>query len=100
MTRQTSEGALGEATSALVGEFDITDLLARLLRGCAEVLDADAVGLLVTLPTGELELLAASSHRVEDLELYQVQQDAGPCVESVRLGRAIFATGGDDIERR
>ena len=47
-----------------------------------------------------LELLAATSHRAEELELYQIQLEEGPCFEAVETGAAASATGIAVIEQR
>ena len=52
-------------------------------------MSADAGGVLVSSPTGQLEVLAATSHRVADLEAYQTGAEQGPCVECLSKGRQI-----------
>jgi hypothetical protein len=49
---------------------------------------------------GGLEFLAATSHRVEELELYQLQVETGPCVECVRTDEHVVATQLDDVRVR
>jgi ANTAR domain/GAF domain len=88
MTPRTAAQALAAATSALTGDSDVTDILARLVRDTAEVLAAQAVGLLMIGQDGDLELLSASSHQAAELELFQIQHDDGPCVEVIRTGTA------------
>lgn len=100
MTARTSAQALADVASALVGEHETTGLLARLVQDCAELLPADAAALLVRTRTGDFELLSATSHRAVELELYQAQQAAGPCVDSARTGRPVHAVGAAQIEAR
>lgn len=89
----TLASALSEAVSALVGEPDVTDILHRIINDCEEVLGADAVAILVRDSTGELSLLSATSHRVADLELLQIQRSSGPCVEVLQSGEALSVSG-------
>ena len=98
MTARTSAQALADVASALVADHEITGLLARLVQDCAELLPADAAAILVRTADGEFELLSATSHRAAELELYQAQHAAGPCVDTVRTGAR--CTPSADADRR
>jgi GAF domain-containing protein len=99
MSLQSSAHALAEVTAALVREHDVTDLLTVVLRDCIEVLPVDGAAILVLRPGGALELLSASSHRMEELELYQAQNDEGPCVDVAHSGQPVMAQL-DEVQRR
>lgn len=49
---------------------------------------------------GAVGFLTSTSHRAEELELYQLQIDQGPCLESVHTDRHVFATRLDDVRAR
>lgn len=98
--KRTSTQILADATSAMVLEQDVTGTLATLLGDCGEVLSAAAVGLLVRSHTGEVELLSSTSHAVADLELFQIQQAAGPCIDAIAGDSAISVIGSADILAR
>lgn len=100
MTARTATQALADATAALTSGRDITDVLDRLVRDSAEVLGAQAVGLLVLVRDGDLELLSATSHRVAELELFQIQHDTGPCIDAIRGGFPVTGASRDDIRAR
>lgn len=100
MTSRTAAQALAAATSALTGDHDVTDMLARLVRDCAELLSAAAIGVLVLNSERELELLTSTSHRVAELELFQIQHDSGPCVEAVHTAGPVSAVGAEQIQAR
>jgi GAF domain-containing protein len=85
--------ALARATSALVSHHDLADVLSTLVSDACSALDATAGGVLVLTPDGALEVVAATSHRVLDLELYQAQEREGPCAEAV-LGRETVVEQG------
>jgi hypothetical protein len=100
MTARTATQAFAAATAALTSGRDATDVLDQLVRDSAEVLGAKAVGLLVVAADGGPELLSATSHQMAELELFQIQQDNGPCVEAIRDGAPVCADGQDDIRAR
>jgi hypothetical protein len=100
MTARTATQAFAAATAALTSGRDATDILDQLMRDSAEVLGARAVGLLIVAANGDLELLSATSHQMAELELFQIQQDNGPCIDAIRGGAPVSADGRDDIRAR
>lgn len=100
MTPSTHTEALADAARQLVSGTDIADLLARLVRSTASALGADAVGLLLRSRAGTLELLASTSHRVAELEIFQVQQESGPCIEAIETGGPVTVVGSDAVLAR
>ncbi|MDQ6840499.1 MAG: GAF and ANTAR domain-containing protein, partial [Actinomycetota bacterium] len=73
----------------LVDDFDIIDVLTTLSGRCVELLDAAATGVLLADTSGALQVMAASSEAANVLELFQVQNEEGPCLEAFRLGQAV-----------
>ena len=100
MSTKTAAQAFADATSAIVDGRDILDIVHHLLRDCASLVDADAVGVMVTTGSGQMELLAATSHRVAELELFQAQHDHGPCLDAVRYGEQVAARSAEEIRTR
>ena len=82
--------AMARAASTLVSDDDVTDVLAQLLTDAAESLDASAAGMLLLRPGGLLEVLTATSHRASDLELYQAQEQRGPCAEAATTDATVI----------
>ena len=80
---------LVELADSLVDDFDVVDLLTRLTDRCVDVIDVAAAGLLLASPDGDLRVLASSSEAVRVLELFEVQANAGPCVDCYRTGEPI-----------
>lgn len=74
---------------ALLEDFDVVELLADLTERCAELLDVATTGLLLADPRGLLHLMAATSDRTEELELFQLQADEGPCLDCFTTGTPV-----------
>lgn len=78
-----------ELADTLVDDFDTTEFLHTLIERCVELLDADTAGLLLADAQGALQLAAASTDQVQVLELLQLQQQEGPCLECYRSGQVV-----------
>src|ERR1700712_3716445 len=74
---------------SLVADFDLVDMLDRLTQYCVSLLDAAAAGLLLADPHGNLRMVAASSEGTRLLELFQLQNEEGPCADCFRDGSAV-----------
>jgi transcriptional regulator with GAF, ATPase, and Fis domain len=80
-----------ELTGTLVADFDVIDFLHLLTERSAQLLGASAAGLLLADPRGDLRVVAASSEAARMLELFQLQNDEGPCLECFRAGQPVHA---------
>jgi GAF domain-containing protein len=83
--RPVTEAFVSLAKS-LVDGVDTVDLLTELTSDCARLLDIASAGLLLADTTGVLHVMAASSERTRDLEVFQVQRDQGPCLDCFHTG--------------
>jgi ANTAR domain/GAF domain len=79
----------------LVEDYDIVDLLDRLAAACVRLLGVTAAGLLLDDQQGRLAVVASSSEETRLLEIFQVQNDQGPCLECVRTGAAVVSANLD-----
>ena len=79
-----------ELADTLVDEFDVVDLYAMLSERCVELFDVTAAGLVLADTYGTLRLVASTSEAIETVELFQIQNDEGPCLDCFRERRAIF----------
>jgi transcriptional regulator with GAF, ATPase, and Fis domain len=80
-----------ELTDTMVAGFDVIDFLHVLTDRSVQLLDVSAAGLLLADPRGELRVVAASSEAARLLELFQLQNDQGPCLDCFRSGRPVEA---------
>ncbi|MEU8800055.1 GAF and ANTAR domain-containing protein [Spirillospora sp. NPDC048819] len=82
-----------ELADTLVAGFDVIELLHTLCERCVELLDVDAAAVLLADPRGALAFAAASTEQARMLELFQVQDEEGPCLDCFRTG--VQVTCGD-----
>ena len=81
-----------DLADTMVADFDIIDFLHMLTDRSVALLAASAAGVVLADPRGELRLAAASSEEAGLLELFQLQNDQGPCLECFRTGRPVTAS--------
>ncbi|MFC7491093.1 MULTISPECIES: GAF and ANTAR domain-containing protein [unclassified Knoellia] len=81
--------AFVELSNELVDGYDIVDLLSGWTTNCAQLLDVAAAGLLLADGRDVLHVVAASSERTHDLEVFQLQRHQGPCLDCFNTGVAV-----------
>jgi hypothetical protein len=81
---------LVELADALVGDFDVVELLTRLTGRCVEVLGVSAAGVMLVAPDGDLRVVASSSEEMRLVELFELQAQEGPCLDCHRTGEAVL----------
>jgi transcriptional regulator with GAF, ATPase, and Fis domain len=79
-----------ELADTLVGDFDLMEFLHMLTERCVELLEVDAAGLLLADGRGALQLVAASTEQARLAELFQIQNDEGPCLDCYRTGLPVI----------
>jgi transcriptional regulator with GAF, ATPase, and Fis domain len=89
-----------ELADTMVADFDVIDFLHMLTDRSVRLLAASAAGVMLADPRGELRVAAASSEEAELLELFQLQNDQGPCLECFRTGRPVTASDLTDQASR
>jgi GAF domain-containing protein len=93
--RERLAEAFAELVVATVGEFDVHELLQVLTERCVDVMDVSASGLMLAHPGSGLQVMVASNEQAKLLELFQIQHDEGPCLESFHRGEPIVAVALD-----
>ena len=80
-----------EIVDILVNDFDVIDVLTQLTDRCVELLHAKAAGILIADTDGNLCVVGASSEQVQLLELFQLQNQQGPCLDCYTTGAVVAA---------
>lgn len=79
---------LVELADTLVDDFDVIDLLSVLTERCVEAFNVSDAGILLAAPVGgDLQVAAATSTEMRDVELFELQAREGPCGDCYRSGR-------------
>jgi hypothetical protein len=78
-----------DVADTLVADFDIVEFLTLLTVRCVELFDLAASGLLLADSRGGVSVAASSDHRMQLLELFELQHDEGPCLDAYRSGLAV-----------
>ena len=68
----------------LVADFDVVEMLDLLVRACVTLLGATAAGLLLGDQRGQLTVMSTSGESSLLLEMFQLQNDEGPCLDCYR----------------
>lgn len=104
MTALTREhqllGTFVTLADSLVDDFDVVDVLQRLVDDCISLFDASAAGILLLSPSNQLEVIVSTSERSELVELMQLRVGAGPCVEAAATGKVVSVDDIDQIADR
>lgn len=79
-----------ELADTLASGFDVVDFLHMLTERCVELLDVGAAGVVLADEQGVLRVMASSDERAHTLELFEVQNQEGPCLDCFRSGEPVF----------
>lgn len=81
--------AFVDLADTLVTNYDVADLLYRLVEHSVRLLDVAEAGLLLSDQRGGLHVMACTDEKTKLLELFQVQADEGPCLECYHSGHQV-----------
>lgn len=89
-----------ELADTMVDEFDVIDMLHLLAERTVSLLDVDAAGLMLADQRGQLAVLAATSHEVRLLEILELQNSEGPCLDCFTSGEPVVNIELDEVRSR
>lgn len=78
-----------DLTQSLSSGEDSYEVLSMLSNRCVELLPVSASGILIMDQLGILQVIAASSPSAHLLDLFQIQNEEGPCFQCYRTGEAV-----------
>ena len=89
-----------ELADTLVADYDVVDFLSTLAERCAELLETVEVGIVLLDRQGGLQVMASSTERMRVAELFEVQNEEGPCFDCQRVGEQLVNTPLESAEGR
>ena len=90
MNQELLSDTFVDLADTMVAEFDVIDFLHLLSDRAVQLLGASAAGVMLADPRGQLRLVAASSEAARLLEIFQLEGEEGPCLETVRTGQPVI----------
>lgn len=99
-TEQRVAEVFVELADTLVAEFDALDFLSTLTERSVELLHADAAGVILNDLRGSLHVVATTSDAAQILELFELQNDEGPCLDCFNSGRPVVNIGLEEARSR
>lgn len=81
---------LMQLADTLVSDYELLDFLDLLVARSSDVLDAGAGGVMLAGDSGQLQLLTSTDAESRLVELFELQQQEGPCVDCHREGRRVI----------
>ncbi|MCU1359008.1 MAG: two-component system response regulator [Ilumatobacteraceae bacterium] len=75
----------------MIDEYDVIEFLGLLAERCVELLDTVEAGIMLADERGNLQAVAASSERTRLLELFELQNEEGPCLDAFRTGEIVMS---------
>jgi transcriptional regulator with GAF, ATPase, and Fis domain len=78
-----------EVADTLVADFDVIEFLQMITVRASELVSVPAVGLLLDDGRGRLRCMAASDEQTRLLELFQIQNNEGPCLDAFTTGAPV-----------
>jgi GAF domain-containing protein len=97
--RLLADAFVGLADS-LVANYDVIDVLDRLVGYSVTLLAADAAGIMLVDSHDRLRVVASSCEESDWTELMQIQADEGPCIDCVRTGQPVTVVDLDTAAGR
>jgi hypothetical protein len=79
-----------ELADTLVTDFDVVDFMTVLAHRCVELLGATEAGVVLADERGSLRSVASSHESARLLDLFEIQNQEGPCLDCYRTGEQVI----------
>lgn len=89
-----------ELADTLVTDFDVVDFMTLLADRSVELLGATEAGVVLVDERGTVRSVASSHETARLLELFELQNQQGPCLDAVRAGMSITNQRLDEATAR
>jgi len=89
-----------EVADTLVADFDLIEFLHSVAGHAADITGGGAAGVLLTGGDGTLHHVGASGEDARLLELFQIQNAEGPCLDCSRTGQPVVVPDLDQARDR
>ncbi|MGO9874814.1 MAG: GAF and ANTAR domain-containing protein [Acidimicrobiia bacterium] len=92
--------AFVEFADTFVDDYDVVEFLHRLAERCVELVTVSEAGIMLADRDGRLRYVASSSERMHLIELFELQQNQGPCLDAYRRGVAVHSGMKEEANTR
>ncbi len=92
--------AFVEFSDTFVDDYDVVEFLHRLAERCVELVTVSEAGIMLADGDGTLRYVASSSERMHLIELFELQQNQGPCLDAYRTGVAVHSGMNEEANTR
>jgi hypothetical protein len=89
-----------ELADTLVTDFDVVDFMTVLAHRCVELLGASEAGVVLADEQGSLRSVASSHESARLLDLFEIQNQEGPCLDCYRTGEQVVNVSLAPAEER
>lgn len=89
-----------DVADTLVADFDLIEFLHAVARHATAMSGGAAAGVMLSGQDGALHHVGASGEDAKLLELFQIQNDEGPCLDSQRTGEPVVVPDLADVGER
>jgi GAF domain-containing protein len=84
----------------LVADFDVVELLDRLVADCVSLIGVDAAAILLLNGDRRLEVVASSNEASHLMEVFQLESRSGPSLVAVETGEPVSIVDVEDLRGR
>jgi GAF domain-containing protein len=78
-----------QLADTLADEYDVIEFLTMLSERCVQLIDVDEAGVMLADGQGILRVVGSSSQRAQLMELFEIQNQDGPCLDVFRTGEHV-----------